>query len=271
MGAANAWTNPLSLELEMSPRHFVPGDAALLRVEVAHAGGGRSYNGELQLVVSTLEGIGLFGGPVYQIPLIIRPGAQVVREGTLTIPHSFEPGGYRAEVRLAIDGDDVLAADALELFVRGDGPGTLVVNELMASNDTTIADEWGEYDDWVELYNDTDAPSSLAGLYLSDDLEDEPFKWALPAVAVAPRDHLLIWCDNDPGQGALHAAFKLSAGGEEVAVVTQGPQDEPVVVDWIVFGPQSADLSMGRYPDGLESLVTLDGASPDAENSYTPR
>ncbi len=271
MGAPNTWTNPISLTLEMTTRHFVPGDDVFLRVETSSAPGGYRMNGELQLFVSTLEGITLFGGSVFETPLSLPSGSTRVRQGSLTIPGSFDPGGYRAEMRFVIDGDDILAFAEAELFITGDGPATLVVNELMASNDTTTADEWGEFDDWVELYNDTDASISLDSLYLSDDIKDQPFRWALPPAIIAPRDHLLLWCDGQPGQGPLHASFKLDGTGEEVAITMRGPSDEPIVIDWIVFAQQTSDVSFGRYPDGLESRVTLDTASPGETNLYLPR
>ena len=39
----------------------------------------------------------------------------------------------------------------------------LVINELMASNNSSVADQNGEYDDWVELYNSGNIAISLAG------------------------------------------------------------------------------------------------------------
>ena len=34
------------------------------------------------------------------------------------------------------------------------GPGDRIfINELMAKNDAAVADNAGEYDDWVEVYN----------------------------------------------------------------------------------------------------------------------
>ena len=32
----------------------------------------------------------------------------------------------------------------------------LMINEIMAINDTTISDNSGEYDDWIEIYNVSD-------------------------------------------------------------------------------------------------------------------
>ena len=35
-------------------------------------------------------------------------------------------------------------------------PKTVVINEVLASNASTLADPQGEYDDWIELYNPSD-------------------------------------------------------------------------------------------------------------------
>jgi hypothetical protein len=45
----------------------------------------------------------------------------------------------------------------------------LYINEVMASNATTIVDNFTEYDDWIEIYNGGSVPVNLAGYYLSDD------------------------------------------------------------------------------------------------------
>src|SRR5690606_32662758 len=50
--------------------------------------------------------------------------------------------------------------------------GDLVINEIMASNVTTVVDQDGEYDDWLELYNNSTETLSLDNLYLSDDPTD---------------------------------------------------------------------------------------------------
>ena len=48
----------------------------------------------------------------------------------------------------------------------------LFINEFLASNNSVYADEIGEYDDWVELYNSSSDPIDISGMYLADDLED---------------------------------------------------------------------------------------------------
>jgi hypothetical protein len=55
----------------------------------------------------------------------------------------------------------------------------LVINEFMASNGVTLADPQNEYDDWIEIFNLLNMPLDLAGMYLTDDL-DNPTKWQFP-------------------------------------------------------------------------------------------
>jgi len=47
-----------------------------------------------------------------------------------------------------------------------------LINEFMASNATTIADDDGDYSDWIELYNPGLADYELKDHYLSDDSDD---------------------------------------------------------------------------------------------------
>ena len=45
----------------------------------------------------------------------------------------------------------------------------IVINELMASNIGTNMSPATNFDSWIELYNPTEQPINLAGMYLSDD------------------------------------------------------------------------------------------------------
>ncbi len=130
--------------------------------------------------------------------------------------------------------------------------GNLVINEFLASNDTTMADQDGEYDDWVELFNNTADPISLNGFYLSDDPGDLT-KWAFPDTTIAGGGYLMIWTDSDPEQAGLHTDFKLSASGESVVLINA----ELAVIDEITFGTQTTDISTGRYPNGVGQFIAM--------------
>lgn len=72
---------------------------------------------------------------------------------------------------------------------------SVVINEFLASNGAILADEDGDYEDWIELYNPTAEPINLDGYTLTDE-PDNPSKWTLPAVTIQPKGFLLIWASN---------------------------------------------------------------------------
>ena len=143
--------------------------------------------------------------------------------------------------------------------------GTLFVNEFMASNGGTIRDEAGDYDDWIELYNEGSSEVSLLGMYLTDNLA-VPRKWAFPDVSIPAGGYLLVWADDEGEEGLLHAAFNLSAAvGEEIGLYQEHGR-YALVVDTLTFGPQSTDTSCGRLPDGGDDWRKLSNPTPGAAN-----
>lgn len=134
----------------------------------------------------------------------------------------------------------------------------VVINELQTANETTIADPQGEYDDWIELRNLTDADVDLTGCYLSDETNN-PRKWPFPAGTKIPANgYLLIWADEDgkatPG---LHANFKLDKDGETLYLLDTDAHFN-AVLDAVTFGAQTDDLSYGRSAYDAEAWEVME-------------
>ncbi len=143
---------------------------------------------------------------------------------------------------------------------------SLVVNEIVAKNNTGITDEAGQHEDWVEILNTSTSPVLLDGLFLTDKLTNLA-KWAIPAgYTIQPGGTLLVWLDEDGTDGPLHANFKLNAAGEMVAIVAA---DGITIIDSVTFGPQIADVSFGRLYDGGVPWVTYVQPTPYALNQPT--
>ena len=84
------------------------------------------------------------------------------------------------------------------------------INEFLADNDTVIADEYGEYDDVLELYNAGATSVDLGGMYLSDELGD-PTKFRITdTITLPPGGLVLFWADDSPEQGIYHTNFALA-------------------------------------------------------------
>lgn len=131
------------------------------------------------------------------------------------------------------------------------GSSEVVINEFMASNSTTASDQDGEFDDWIELYNNGTEAVDLGGWFISDNPNNIP-KWEVPAGTIIPgKGYLIVWADENGTQEGLHANFKLSAGGENLYLVLP---DTTIVQD-IEFPEQETDMGYARIPNGTGDFV----------------
>lgn len=141
----------------------------------------------------------------------------------------------------------------------------VVINELMASNELTIKDPQGKYEDWVELYNTSDVAVNLDTCYLSDKI-DNPTKWRFPTgTIIEPKGYLMVWCDEDSLDAGLHADFKLAKEGEGVYLFTKEATGN-VMLDSTSFGELDKDVSWGRLPNGTGSFKSFTTPTPGGEN-----
>lgn len=126
----------------------------------------------------------------------------------------------------------------------------VVINEVMASNKTAVADDSAKYEDWIEIYNNSSEAISLDGYYLTDNAT-ELMKWAFPDIEIAGNDYLTLWCDKDEEEGPLHTNFKLSSDGEEILLVSP----DLYIADQVFFTSQKTDISYARIPNGTGPFV----------------
>jgi spore coat protein CotH len=128
---------------------------------------------------------------------------------------------------------------------------TVVINEFMASNMGIIKDEFEENEDWIELYNTTDASIDLGGYVLTDsDANLDKFVFAEGTI-IPSKGYIIVWADEDGVQGPLHANFRLAIAGERIILLNKSK----VELDRVEFGAQQADLSSARQPNGTGSFA----------------
>ena len=98
---------------------------------------------------------------------------------------------------------------------------TVLISEFLASNDDGLADEDGDFEDWIELYNQGEISVNLGGWYLSDDPEN-PTRWSFPAIELSAGGYLVLFASGkdrrDPAAN-LHTNFKLGSSGEYLALI----------------------------------------------------
>ena len=203
-----------------------------------------------------LHGDGAAGDSVYGAVIPAQPNGRLVKyyaQATDNLSQSNTwPDGAPAEYRA---------------YTVGYVPPVLVVNEVVADNTAGVFDDHGEREDWVEIYNPGSATVDLAGMFLTDNLGNEN-KWQIPAgISIAAGGHLVFWADDDTLQGPMHAAFKLSAGGEEIGIFSARDLGDTEINGW-KFGPVAANVAVGYKPD--YSGVTQPGVFYAPEYLATP-
>jgi len=162
------------------------------------------------------------------------------------------------DISLSLTQNDTIRA----IFNEQNTSDILVINEFMADNETIIADEVGEYEDWIELYYNIPYTMSLNGYFLTDDLNN-PSKWIFPDIEISGEGYILIWADDDEEQGSMHTNFKLSNNGEQIGFFDPNLN----LIDQITFSEQSDDVSYGRVTDGSYSWQFFNQSTPNYSNS----
>lgn len=140
---------------------------------------------------------------------------------------------------------------------------SIVINEIVASNEESLLDDQGNTSDWIELYNSSSAPINLKNWYLSDKM-NTPLKWQFPEVTIEGRAWLIVFASGEAiaNSEALHTNFKLSADGEAVIL----SDSEGNLVDHFTFNDLKEDQSVGRLADGAEDWGLFLSSTPGFSN-----
>lgn len=154
----------------------------------------------------------------------------------------------------------------------------VVINEFSASNLHFHEDGYGDYSDYIELYNTTGAPLDISGYYLSDNLTD-PTKWQVPAGVVIPANGFELFYPSAKlttqfdGQH-YHLPFQLTQTQQEEVVLSD---PTGTVIDSVLMTmPTQMNHSRGRTTDGGPDWGVMTEPTPGASNfnvfdDYTQR
>ena len=144
------------------------------------------------------------------------------------------------------------------------------INEVSAANDIYV-NEYFKRNDWIELYNTTNAAINVEGMYLSDNL-DKPKKYQIEktddnSTIIPAHGYLIIWCDKLEPLSQLHTSFKLDAEGGDILLTAADESWN----DCLSYTFMKGDETVGRYPDGSSNVITMNVptiAKPNIISSY---
>ncbi len=182
------------------------------------------------------------------------------KNGTTTV--STDP-----EYFVTIESTTTITAE----FVTRPTENNLYINEFLASNSTDITNEASKHEDWIEIYNAGTSDVNMAGLYLSDNLQNLT-KYQIPygesnKTTIAAKGYLLFWADKEPQDGVLHLPFKLDRSKGSIYLSQKNASGNMVIIDSIQYAQQNTDVSYGRYPDGSSNVIIFTKTTPNASNT----
>lgn len=202
-------------------------------------------------------------GPFYTDPI---SGRESFRD-SIAVPEGYE------QVEIYFTASDKLSQEARypagtikRSFPLANGP--LKINEFMASNSASISDQYGEFDDWVEIYNPTNSRVWLGSLFLSDKM-GSPGKYKFPFEYLESKAYYLVWLDGQPEQGEDHAPFRMNSAGEKLRLSNR-PAEGFSIIDSVTFGLQETDVARGRSEDGGMNWIAFNQPTPGFSNLSTP-
>ena len=150
--------------------------------------------------------------------------------------------------------------------------GALAINEIMASNGSTVSTAAGKDGlDWIEIRNDSAVDADLTGWYLFDDPTKKQSKWMrIEGRCIVPAHGCkIVWADKDYTGFTADEAYTrigLSADGEHAFLATPSG----TIVDDVKFGPQIKDVSVGAGHLTHTILSSTANAEYRVNGSWTP-
>lgn len=139
-------------------------------------------------------------------------------------------------------------------LLSAQGRRGLRINEVMIANDSTsVVDDFGRYQAWVELFNSTFGPLEISSVYLTND-STNPTMYPVPLgdvnTEIPTRQHVLFWADGEPNKGTFHTNFTFTPGRDNYIAIFDA--DGKTLIDEIVVPAELLPgQSYARKQDGL--------------------
>ncbi len=144
-------------------------------------------------------------------------------------------------------------------------PAQVVINEYSTSNLTNFTDNFGNTEDWIELYNTSATPVNLTGYRLSDKANN-PGKFTIGNVTINGNGFLRIWASGRGiNTGAnLHTNYNLKqCNGDKI--IFSNPS--LTIIDSLTLRRTQLGHSRGRTTNGGATWSLFTNPTPNASNN----
>ena len=162
--------------------------------------------------------------------------------------------------------------------VFGQGAKNIVINEVMTNNTTSIQDEFGRREAWIELENTSFTTYNVRGMFITTDRRvldkslSAPERIKLMSMIpsgddrtqIGARHHLILFANGHPADGKLHLTVSVPMSEPVWVALYNGNGVE--LIDSITVPALAADQSYARLKDRWR-VMAAQGVTPGIENT----
>ncbi len=111
------------------------------------------------------------------------------------------------------------------LGLWGQNLSDLIISEAMPGSPASVADDYGNHPDWIEIFNTSQGTVSFGGCFLTDDRSDLT-KCQITkddrSTKIGPRQVALLYAAGNSALGTYYLNFTLPSGGTVYLVSNDG-------------------------------------------------
>ena len=159
----------------------------------------------------------------------------------------------------------------------GQGAKNIRLNEVLTNNTTSIQDEFGDREAWIELENTSFSTYNIRGMYLTTDKSVLDPKMSVPdrirrmsmipsgdpRTQIGGRQHLVFFCNTIPTKGKLHLSLSVPMSEPVWIGLYNGNATE--LIDSVSVPALAANQSYARH-NNTWSVKSVDNVTPGIEN-----
>ena len=161
--------------------------------------------------------------------------------------------------------------------IMAQGAKNIRINEVLTNNTTSIQDEYGRHEAWIEMENTSFTTYNIRGMYFTTDRSVLDPNMSVPErikrMSVIPsgdsrtqiggRQHLVFFCNSNPAQGKLHLSLEVPVSEPLWIGFYNGNATE--LIDSVSIPALAADQSYARHGNDW-SIKSAENVTPGIEN-----
>lgn len=169
----------------------------------------------------------------------------------------------------------LLASTSMTMF--GQGAKNIVISEVLTNNTSSIQDEYGQREAWIELANTAFSTYNVRGMYLTTDRSVLDKTISVPErikrMSVIPsgdsrtqmgaQKHLIIFGNSNASKGKLHLSLSVPVSEPVWIALYNGNAVE--LIDSVTVPALAADQSYAKV-NGKWSIKAPENVTPGIEN-----